>query len=59
MLIVTKIEKQGAFYPAEAYHQDFMLKNPNHGYIRRWDRPKVEALKTLFPADYTATFRKN
>ncbi|MBS7669487.1 peptide-methionine (S)-S-oxide reductase MsrA [Croceicoccus gelatinilyticus] len=57
--IVTKIEKQGTFYRAEAYHQDFMAKNPNHGYIRRWDRPKVEALKTLFPADYTATFRKN
>lgn len=57
--IVTKIEKQDTFYRAEAYHQDFMAKNPNHGYIRRWDRPKVEALKTLFPEDYTATFRKN
>ncbi len=48
---VTKIES-GTFYPAEAYHQDFMAKNPNHGYIRAWDAPKVANLKRLFPADY-------
>ena len=26
--IVTQIEKAGAFYPAEDYHQDYYLKNP-------------------------------
>ena len=26
--IVTRIERAGAFYPAEAYHQDYHLKNP-------------------------------
>jgi peptide-methionine (S)-S-oxide reductase len=48
---VTKLET-GVFYPAEAYHQDFMAKNPNHGYIRAHDAPKVANLKRLFPALY-------
>ena len=54
--IVARIERAQAFYPAEAYHQDFMLKNPTHGYIRMWDAPKVAALKRLFPAQYKAGF---
>jgi peptide-methionine (S)-S-oxide reductase len=49
--IVTRIES-GAFFPAEAYHQDFMRKNPRHPYIVRHDVPKVAALKRLFPALY-------
>jgi peptide-methionine (S)-S-oxide reductase len=49
--IVTKIES-GEFYPAEEYHQDYMVKNPNSGYIRRFDVPKVQALKRLFPNIY-------
>jgi peptide-methionine (S)-S-oxide reductase len=49
--IVTKLEV-GSFYPAESYHQDYMVKNPNSGYIRRFDVPKVEALKRLFPMHY-------
>jgi peptide-methionine (S)-S-oxide reductase len=57
--IVTGIESYKAFYPAETYHQDFMLKNPKHGYIRRWDAPKVAALKTMFPAHYRASFLKD
>lgn len=48
---VTRIES-GIFYPAEAYHQDFMRNNPSHGYIRVNDAPKVAALKRLFPASY-------
>ena len=47
--IVTKLES-GAFYPAEAYHQDFFRKNPTHPYIVRWDRPKVAAFRAGFPA---------
>ena len=54
--IVTKIETRRTFFPAEGYHQDFMAKNPRHGYILRWDRPKVEALKAMFPRDYRADF---
>ena len=54
--IVARIERAQAFYPAETYHQDFMSKNPNHGYIRMWDKPKVAGLKRLFPGEYKATF---
>jgi peptide-methionine (S)-S-oxide reductase len=48
---VTTIER-GTFFSAESYHQDFMAKNPNHGYIKAWDVPKVANLKRLFPAHY-------
>ena len=56
--IVTGIE-QGAFYPAEAYHQDFAFKNPDHGYIVRWDAPKVAALKAMYPGVWQAGFTRN
>jgi peptide-methionine (S)-S-oxide reductase len=46
--IVTRLEK-ARFYPAEAYHQDFMRRNPNHPYIRRWDVPKLAAFRAGFP----------
>jgi peptide-methionine (S)-S-oxide reductase len=49
--IVTKIES-GSFFPAEAYHQDFMRKNPSYPYILVNDRPKVAALKQRFPQLY-------
>lgn len=54
--IVTPIESAKTFYKAEDYHQDFAKKNPNNGYIRRWDAPKVEALKKLYPGVYRASF---
>lgn len=47
--IATRIET-GAFFPAEAYHQDFFRKNPTHPYIMRWDKPKVAAFRAAFPA---------
>ncbi|MDX2210738.1 MAG: peptide-methionine (S)-S-oxide reductase MsrA [Sphingopyxis sp.] len=47
--IVVPVENFKAFYRAEAYHQDFMKRNPRHGYIVRWDAPKLAALKKLFP----------
>ena len=52
--IVTKIEPDQAFYPAENYHQDFMVLNPNYPYIVIHDRPKLESLKRLFPDLYRA-----
>ena len=51
--LATRIE-QGAFFPAEAEHQDFAVRNPDHGYIVRWDAPKVAALKASFPALWSA-----
>jgi peptide-methionine (S)-S-oxide reductase len=52
--IVTRVEAYKAFYPAEAYHQDFMQNNPRQGYIVRWDKPKLANLKQHFPAEYRA-----
>lgn len=57
--IVTAVEPYKAFYLAEDYHQDFAAKNPDHGYIRRWDAPKVRALKMMFPDLYKPTFTRN
>ncbi|GAA4642410.1 peptide-methionine (S)-S-oxide reductase MsrA [Pontixanthobacter gangjinensis] len=57
--IVTKVESYRKFYKAEDYHQDFALKNPRHGYIVRWDKPKVAALKRLYPQHYRANFVRN
>lgn len=54
--IVTDIVTAGPFYPAENYHQDFAAKNPNHGYIRQWDAPKVAGLKRLYPDLYRSQF---
>jgi len=47
--IVTTVE-QGQFYLAEAQHQDFARRNPNHPYIVRWDKPKVAAFRAAFPS---------
>jgi peptide-methionine (S)-S-oxide reductase len=52
--IATRVDKLPAFYPAEAYHQDFLEKNPDYPYIVYNDLPKVEALKALFPGNYVA-----
>lgn len=52
--IATRIETGQAFYTAEAYHQDFMARNPAYPYIVYNDRPKVEALKRLFPKNWKA-----
>ena len=46
--IVTKIEN-GSFFPAEAYHQNFFDRNPNHPYIVTFDKPKVAAFRAGFP----------
>ena len=54
--IVVEIES-GRFYAAEGYHQDFAEKNPNHPYIRRWDAPKVVALRAMYPSLYRAEFK--
>ena len=51
--IVTRVSSFKAFYPAEGYHQNYLTQHPNNPYIAENDIPKVEGLKTLFPADYT------
>lgn len=50
--IVTRIEDTPSFFPAEAYHQDFMTEFPDHPYIVVNDVPKVAELKRLFPSRF-------
>lgn len=52
--IVTTIEPDRAFYPAEAYHQDFLTLHPDYPYIVINDLPKVADLKQSFPSLYRA-----
>ncbi len=50
--IVTRVDRFGAFFPAEAYHQDFLIKNPTYPYIVINDQPKLVNFKRLLPALY-------
>jgi peptide-methionine (S)-S-oxide reductase len=52
--IVTTLEIGREFYPAEKYHQDFLVRNPTYPYIVYNDLPKIENLKRLFSARYRA-----
>ncbi|KAA1013628.1 peptide-methionine (S)-S-oxide reductase MsrA [Paraburkholderia panacisoli] len=50
--IVTHVEPFKGFYPAEAYHQNYLTLHPNSAYIAFNDMPKVANLKRLFPSLY-------
>ncbi|WP_411878406.1 peptide-methionine (S)-S-oxide reductase MsrA [Polaromonas sp. YR568] len=50
--IVTQLTPFTAFYPAEAYHQDYATLNPGQPYIARFDLPKIANLKTVMPEVY-------
>jgi peptide-methionine (S)-S-oxide reductase len=52
--IATTIEPGKTFYPAEAYHQDFLTRHPDHPYIVINDIPKVKNLQRVFPTEYRA-----
>ena len=47
---MTKVGDLAAFYPAEAYHQDYATLHPNEPYIARFDKPKIDNVKRLFPS---------
>jgi peptide-methionine (S)-S-oxide reductase len=53
--IVTKLEPLSGFYPAEDYHQDFLVLHPSYPYIVFNDLPKLDNLKQLFPDYYRET----
>jgi peptide-methionine (S)-S-oxide reductase len=50
--IVTEVIALKAFYPAEAYHQNYATLHPDSLYIRFNDAPKMESLKRDFPLEY-------
>ena len=47
--IVTEVVPLTTFYPGEAYHQDYAMKNPNNPYIQVCDIPKIASLGQQFP----------
>jgi len=51
--IVTQVVPLKAFYPAEAYHQDYAAHHPDNPYIVYNDAPKVAHLQQEFPELYT------
>ncbi len=50
--IVTQVVALKAFYPAEAYHQNYATLHPDNPYIAINDAPKVEHLRQQFPDLY-------
>jgi peptide-methionine (S)-S-oxide reductase len=52
--IATTLETLKGFYPAEDYHQDFLVTHPSYQYIVINDLPKVDNLKRLFADVYRA-----
>jgi peptide-methionine (S)-S-oxide reductase len=51
--IVTRVDPLKGFFPAEGYHQDYLIHNPNAPYIAMFDLPKVENFKHTFPELYS------
>jgi peptide-methionine (S)-S-oxide reductase len=50
--IVTEVVPLAAFYPAEAYHQDYATLHPDSPYIATFDLPKIANLKATMPQLY-------
>jgi peptide-methionine (S)-S-oxide reductase len=51
--IATQVVPLTAFYPAEAYHQNYATLHPDNPYIVYNDAPKVVNLRREFPDLYT------
>ncbi len=47
--IATTLEPLEGFYEAEDYHQDFVDRNPNQGYVRMHAQPKIDKVRKQFP----------
>ena len=53
--ITTTLEPLRGFYPAEDYHQDYLIHHPDSLYIVMNDQPKITALHRLYPDLYRNT----
>ena len=50
--IVTRVDPLEGFFPAEDYHQDYLINTPRNPYIVINDLPKVQTFSRTFPALY-------
>jgi peptide-methionine (S)-S-oxide reductase len=57
--IVTTIEPNRGFFPAEPEHQDYATRNPHRPYVAIHDLPKLAQLRRLFPELYVERVRRN
>ena len=48
--VVTEVSALKAFHPAEAYHQDYLVRHPTQPYIVINDLPKLEELRKRYPS---------
>jgi peptide-methionine (S)-S-oxide reductase len=55
--IVTTLEPLDRFYPAEAYHQDFVENNPLYPYVQGVALPKILKVRQKFPGELKSTTR--
>ncbi|MCT4664860.1 MAG: bifunctional methionine sulfoxide reductase B/A protein [Flavobacteriales bacterium] len=47
--LAVEVQKEGKFYRAEEYHQDYVKKHPNHSYVKAVSIPRYEKAIKLFP----------
>lgn len=50
--IVTEVKPYTTFYPAEEYHQEFIQKNPDNGYVNTVSIPDFLKFKKNFKGNY-------
>jgi len=50
--VVTQVAPLKGFYPAEAYHQNFLELHPDNPYVVFNDLPKLKLLQEKFPTLY-------
>tara|TARA_R110000751_G_scaffold251652_1_gene351316 strand:+ start:4941 stop:5792 length:852 start_codon:yes stop_codon:yes gene_type:complete len=50
--IATRIEPGKVFYPAEAYHQNYLYNHLTQPYIALFEQPKIDKFKEVFPELY-------
>lgn len=52
--IVTEVTPVGAYYAAEAYHQEYFRQHPAQGYCQVWIAPKVAKFRKQYLAQLRA-----
>jgi len=48
--VVTEVEPERSYWPAEGYHQNYFARNPGQGYCAFVVAPKVEKFRKTFAA---------